>query len=450
MAAALVLGAFFLTGCRAQTPSGSSNLSEDGGKTLTMALKTGEDRVDSFADKPEMLPWQLRLRLHAMADFQAVAEGALKSAALPEARRDALRAKLADLQSGERIYRGELAQASARHTDLLALAGRLSADFHCRVRIYDEGEQRTFFREVSEPECDPVAAGDFQRAVTNLNALAETALPGESEAFRREAARLNETGEVVAELNHLRQRLFELGVVREEEPGGQLRIAHIGHPFERADHSALLRAYGAGVRALARALALHGTAEEICPAPICDARLFEVAEVLDHESGGGVADPYGLSSFSQRYGADVRLWAALGFDSRDTWIGRPELYECALDRDGVLAFARIFPGENLIVSVAGWASRPQERPVLPLYYIFHEAGVLFEEVRAMGLTDVREIRFAPSDSGGSLVSFDDTPIGRRLTVRALDFEDGRSAAQVREDILGQLRSHFQMADNAKR
>lgn len=350
--------------------------------------------------------------------------------------------------------------------DRNAVIRQLNDEFSCRILEFNTGERLTYRRDMSLPECDLLAHGNYQSAVALLNSLATTVSAQDAQSLREKARAYAQVGPDIEELARVRDRLFSLGVIRIEN--GQVRMSNIGHPFQREDHTAWLESYILAARRLARHLGSPvDTIAGACPEPACDRTIYRMAEAVTARppldwaflrEGDVIVppSPYGLSYFSQHYAAASGIRRAIGFDPAQEWVWNPEIFASQLAGDGHrdVMFAELFKHEGIALVIGGWESKTEYPYVVPLFFMFQEArsviDVLYRETSPL-VKEVREIRYEPADGSGDLVALTRIPRGYRLSLRVLNPPEDLPVAEVRSRLHGQVRAHFKsMAELANR
>jgi hypothetical protein len=274
-----------------------------------------------------------------------------------------------------------------------------------------------------------------------LNSLADTVPTEESQDLRSQAQQILEAGQIFRGLTEIHQDLANRGAVVGE--GENLRLFHLGHPFEQADYSDELWTYallGAQLKSLALA----------CSLPNCDPVLLKAAQALApdpgtaaSDSGVPAPDSFTLSLFSQRYSADGAVLQALGLNLKD-W--NPQNFSNHYRaQERALIFPEVFPNGSAILTIEGWDERASNLRALPLFYIFQEAQGIFSHLQTRPqvavVKDLREIRFQPYQGLKTLALFDQLPGGVRLTLTALYPPDHLGGVDAfRQSLLQQIDS----------
>ncbi|MBX3022541.1 MAG: hypothetical protein KF799_12785 [Bdellovibrionales bacterium] len=348
------------------------------------------------------------------------------------------------------------------------LVSQLNQEFKCRLMIFNDGEQMLYARETSLPECNPLVAGDFKRAGDLLNALAVTSPPVDAQVLRDKAKAYNEFGPNVREIGELREALIQKNVLKID--GADVRVDHIGHPYQADDRSRWLQAYVQSVRRLVEQVSERqgygASAVEACPQPACDPKMYEVAEAialrppidwafLRPTERPTAPSTYALSYFSQRYAGNSRICRILGLNCEQAWLWNPSHYTSRINGEGALVFEDIFLKDQIVVSLGNWTEQSEYPNVVPLLYLFQEARGVIDVLQTLQdnqvVREIREIRFEPAEAKGSLLQLSKLPGGsRRLHIRALkvpgDLPVESTRALIHHQLPAFLRTATQMAE----
>ena len=434
--------------------------------------RAGVTPLEKFCDfengrcqSPDTMVWQLRLRLKQLDDYTP----AVQSQGQP----------VAFLKDWSNRYRSSLGAAEARFRRQGEIARHLNEDYDCRLRQYTEGEQMTFGRELSDAHCQPLRATNYAGAAGQLRELAAASLPEEARQLKIEAAHFEELGPLVSDLSTLKQEILSRGILRFDPPGStRLKVAHVGHPFEKSNEVRWLQAYAYNVRKLSKRWGdLTQSYPTKCLEPACDPEFYKLAEAADYRpplDWGFLRDgehvvapaPYALSYFGQRYSANGEVREALGLNLQRSWVWNSERFQSHLPQSRTLNFARMFPREGVSLTITNYGARTEYTNVLPLFLTFQEArGVLevigdvrkqevarlterHEEKHGSRLLDliktIHEIRFDPF-AGPNYVSLEPSDMGFSVVLRVLQPREDRPIEAVRADIYRELPELLQAA-----
>jgi hypothetical protein len=313
-----------------------------------------------------------------------------------------------------------------------ALMQDLNSNFGCHLRRYDQGEQLTFGRELTRPECDTLREADAARAAEDLKALSAVALPDEAQELLLEAQSFSVLAPRILDVRRLQDELFRRQVIEKTDRG--VRAHYVGDPLESDDRSVWLAAYVQAVQRLdSRWSELMKTSEPECLQPVCDPEIYRVAAAVTLRppldwaflrKGDHIVppNPYALSFFSQRYGGNDELWAALGLKPDADWMWNNLFISALRAEDGALVFQDVLPESGVRLSVAGWDSRTEYPYVVPLFLLFQQGQDVMSQIaqfpqRAL-VAQVHEVRFGPYTDVG-MISFSHTGAGLRLNLNVL-------------------------------
>jgi hypothetical protein len=323
------------------------------------------------------------------------------------------------------------------------LINTLNQRFECRLSVYNEGERMTFGRKISPPSCS-ISATHFSETSRLLNSLADSIDAADAADLRQQARQITEVGTIFKRLTDIKNNMISEGALSGE--GGSWRVLHIGHPFETVNHVDELWAYVTEARELERR-------HVMCSPPACDPILLRVAKAVTEKpevalNGDQVVAPnsYALSAFSQRYGSDQVVQAALGVTL--DWDWSPENFSSHYNSaEGALVFPQILPEGSALLTVVGWDQRTEYPDILPLYYLFQEAQGVFKQVQTLpqkqAVSNLREIRFEPYQEGQTLAAIDEIEGSVRLRLKALHPPDWIGPDAFREALFQQIAQAFE-------
>lgn len=417
------------------------------------------------------MKWRLQNRLAAIETFLSKANDVLRSQALAASAAARINGQMESLRRFVDSYRREMVEARERAVRQTVLIAQLNEGFNCRILGYNDGEQQTYYRETSLPECGPLTDSDYLRAARLMEDMARASIPQDAAVYLAKARAYRVLGPLVREVSQIHRQLYELRVLEDTTEG--LRVHRVGHPFERDNHSGWMNAYVIGVAKLVRALdGLNGRFADYdgfnaCPQPACDPTLFALAQAvtlrppLDWvflEEGNKPVAPnaYGLNYFAQRYTANTPIRRSVGLVADIFWSPNAETFKSVLGEagPGSLVFRGVFPGDQVEVMVSGWNAKTEYPFALPLFYVFQEARGALDAAKTGSGRDlaaqIREIRFDRFERGGPLVAIDRRLDGLALRLNVLQPSVDMSAELVREELRRQIPAALQAAQRVSK
>jgi hypothetical protein len=416
---------------------------------------------DRACPSDQEMAWRLRVRQSMIAKFLQAGAAVSRAGGLTAEQSERLTREMQMVQPYAQVYKAGMDRAASRAQAQDRLIAELNGSFDCKILRFNEGEQKTYFREMSLPECDPLREVDFSRASHLLDQLADIALPVDAPAYRAKARAFADLGPDVRELGKIRSQLLQLKVI-DRDYAGQMRLNHIGHPFQRDDYTNWLEAYIYSVRKLAKRL----NTDVACPVPACDPVVFKLAEAVTlrppldwvylRDGDRPVApSAYSFSYFSQRYAANSGIRRAVGLDPDQDWLWNSEIYNSRLtDNGSTLLFTRVFAKEEVLLTVDGWKSRTEYPYVVPLFFMFQEARSVLDGLRRVEqgrqlAEAVKEVRFERADSSGRLLALTKIPRGYRLSLKVMDPPHDLPVEAVRQALQQQIPDFFSAATQSE-